>query len=342
VQVFLGFCNFYRRFIAKYSHIAAPLTSLFKGSKNGRQEAPFQWPDAADTAFRQLRDAFTQAPVLAHFDPALKIRMETDASGVAIAAILSQPQTDGKWHPIAFWSRRLKGPEESYKTYEQELLAIVAAFVHWRHYLDGSYYPIEVLTDHNNLIGFAEVKQLNGRQARWTMLLSAHDFVIKYRAGKTNPADAPSRRPDYAKGEKSVDELLPTLHKKLGIAPREVVIEALSVWQSKGVSLWSALYTIFQREDDDTGEPGRILALTKANRSDKDQGRASGRVNPGVPRILAMETLQMEGPYGGLQEVPELIKKLQGVDTLAARIRDTLVEGSEDKWEMTKEGLLKY
>jgi transposase InsO family protein len=340
VQVFLGFCNFYRRFIAKYSKIAAPLTSLFKGSKNGRQEAPFQWNDGADTAFRQLRDAFAQAPILAHFDPSLRIRVETDASIVAIAAILSQLQIDSKWHPIAFWSRRVRGAEEKYKTYEQELLAIVAAFVHWRHYLDGSYHPIEVLTDHNNLKGFANVKQLNGRQARWAMLLSAYDFVIVHRAGKTNPADAPSRRPDYAGVEKSVDELLPTLHRKLAIAPREVVIEALSVWQSKGVSIWDAPYTILQRENE--GEPGQILALTRAGHRHQDQDRAPETVNPGVPRILATEMLQKEGPYSGLQEIPELIKKLQGADALAVRIRETLKEGPTNNWEKTRKGLLKY
>ena len=71
------------------------------------------------------------------------------------------------------------------------------AFKHWRHYLKGSFHPLEVLTDHNNLKYFMGLAQLNGRQARWVMKLSMFDFIITHRPEKTNPADAPSRRSDY-------------------------------------------------------------------------------------------------------------------------------------------------
>ena len=107
--------------------------------------------------------------------------------------------------------------EHRYKTYDQELLAIVMAFKQWRHYCEGSFHAIEILTNHNNLKGFMNVKALNGRQARWAISLSPYNFVISYRAGKTNSADTPSRRPDYKSENTVFSKLLPTLQQKLAV-----------------------------------------------------------------------------------------------------------------------------
>ncbi len=216
VQVFLGFVNFYRRFIHHYSQIAGPLTDLLKGSTKGIKTGPFEWSVAAEHAFTQLRDSFTDAPLLRHFDPDLPIRVETDASEFALAGILTQLQEDNKqWHPVAFHSRKMIPAERNYETHDQELLAIVTAFKHWRHYLEGSFHPVEVLTDHNNLKYFMGMPNLNGRQARWAMKLSTFDFFISHRSGKATPADAPSRRPDYKGENEAISRLLPTLQQKL-------------------------------------------------------------------------------------------------------------------------------
>ena len=91
MQVFLGFANFYRRFIANYSKIAAPLTAMLKGSKNGKKAGPYIMTDEVRKAFKRLKNAFSSVPVLQHFDPSKPICIETDASGFAIAGILSQP-----------------------------------------------------------------------------------------------------------------------------------------------------------------------------------------------------------------------------------------------------------
>ena len=191
-----------------------------KGSKDGKKFGPFNFPPDAKDAFDQLRKAFMSAPILVHFDLMLRIRVETDASIVGLAGILSQLLDSGEWHPVAFWSRKLIPAESRYETHDQELLAIVMVFKHWRHYLKGSYHTIEVLTDHNNLRGFMNVKELNWRQAQWAMKLAAFDFNILHRSDKTNPADAPSRCPDYGDlGEvgKTMEKLLPTLQRKLAI-----------------------------------------------------------------------------------------------------------------------------
>jgi hypothetical protein len=135
---------------------------------------------------------------------------------------------------VAFWSRKLIPAETRYKTYDQELLAIVAAFKQWRHYLEGSTYPIEVLTDYNNLVAFQNIKSLNGRQARWAIALSGYDFIIVHRPGKKNPADAPSRRPDYAPSIREINEqvsmMLPTLQKKLARVEPSFQGEQASEW----------------------------------------------------------------------------------------------------------------
>ena len=217
VQVFLGFANFYRRFIQGYSTIAAPLTGLLKGSKEGKKAGKLEWTDNAEQAFRQLRDVFANAPFLSHYNPGKPLRLETDASNFGLGAVLSQQDNDGHWRPIAFWSRKMIPAEQNYETHDQELLAIVAAMKQWRHYLEGSPFTIEILTDHNNLRGFMKQKELSGRQARWALKLAAYDFEIFHRSGKTNPADPTSRRPDYEGISPLNTQLLPTLQNKLAL-----------------------------------------------------------------------------------------------------------------------------
>lgn len=207
LQVFLGFANFYRRFIAGYSQMSAPLSELLKGDTQART---FEMTEDALAAFQALVTAFTTAPMLQHFNPSKPIRVEVDASGFAIGGAMSQPADDGddpsrrQYKPVAFFSRKLTPPEMNYETHDAELLAIVVAFKHWRHYLEGSTHQVVVITDHNNLKYFMTTKELNGRQARWAEKLSRYDFVVEYRPGRRNPADGPSRRPDYntSRGER--------------------------------------------------------------------------------------------------------------------------------------------
>jgi hypothetical protein len=73
-----------------------------------------------------------------------------------------QKQADnGLWHPVAFWSQKLTGTEENYKIHDSELLSIVKSFKHWWHYLEGSQYPVTVLSNHANLRYFMTTKELN-------------------------------------------------------------------------------------------------------------------------------------------------------------------------------------
>ena len=145
VQVFLGFANFYRRFIANYSKIAVPLTAMLKGSKNGKKAGSYIMTNEVRKAFKRLKNTFSSAPVLQHFDPSKLIRIEMDTLGFAIVDILSQlgdltlgRWSDTHWHPVVFWSRKIIPAKCNYDTHDKELLAIVKTFKHWRHYLKGS------------------------------------------------------------------------------------------------------------------------------------------------------------------------------------------------------------
>src|SRR5882724_1163919 len=145
IQSFLGFANFYHRFIYGYSEITVLLTCLtHKGT-------PWHFSDECHSAFEALKKAFTTAPVLTHWIPDTQITVETDASDYALAAILSITTPDGDLYPIAFHSWTFSAPDLNYDVHDKELLTIFEAFKRWRHYLEGSGLPIDVITDHWNL-----------------------------------------------------------------------------------------------------------------------------------------------------------------------------------------------
>jgi transposase InsO family protein len=191
VQSFLGFANFYRRFIHAYSDIVIPLTRLT------RKSTTFVFTPECRSAFNALKSAFVSAPVLQHFNPSLPLTVETDASDYAVAAILSATLPSGELHPVAFHSRTLSPTELNYDTHDKELLAIFEAFTIWRHYLEGTTYTVDVITDHKNLEYFGTTKMLSRRQARWSEYLSGFNLLIRFRPGRlgTKP-DALTRRYD--------------------------------------------------------------------------------------------------------------------------------------------------
>ena len=157
----------------------------------------FKFGDSQRATFNLLKDAFTSAPVLTHWIPDRPIIIETDASDYALAAILSIELEDGEIHPVAFHSRSFNPTELNYDIHDKELFAIFEAFRIWRHYLDGSALPIDVVTDHKNLEYFATTKVLNRRQARWSEYLCQFNLIIRFRPGKLGAKpDALTRRWD--------------------------------------------------------------------------------------------------------------------------------------------------
>ena len=122
VRRFVGLVNYYRKFVLRFSALAAPLTALCS------PRAQFTWGPAEQQSFDALKAALTSAPVLRVWDPARPTRLLTDASELAVLAILEKPDDAGAFHPVAFESRKLTQPERFYPPHLLELLAPVHAF----------------------------------------------------------------------------------------------------------------------------------------------------------------------------------------------------------------------
>ncbi|KAK3572382.1 hypothetical protein QTP86_032681 [Hemibagrus guttatus] len=185
LQRFLGFANFYRRFIRNYSSVAGPLTSLLRGKPKR-----LAWTDQARAAFQQLKECFTSAPILRHPDPDLPFVVEVDASSSGLGAVLSQHHGEpGKLHPCAYYSRKLTAAEANYDVGNRELLAIKAALVEWCHWLEGAHHPF---------------------QARWALFFTCFRFTVTYRPGSKNrKADALSRGFETTSESTRVEPILP-------------------------------------------------------------------------------------------------------------------------------------
>jgi hypothetical protein len=198
IQSFLGFANFYRQYIHNYSDIVVPLTHLTW------KNIPWNFDEPCKLAFLTLKQAFISAPVLTHYKPSCLLVIETNVSDYALAAILSQVESNGEIHPVTYLSQTFSNTELNYDTHDKELMAIYKAFKAWRHYLEGTEVLVDVVMDHKNLEYFCTTRILSRRQAWWSTFLSGFNMVIRFHPGclRTKP-DALTCWPDlYPKGER--------------------------------------------------------------------------------------------------------------------------------------------
>ena len=196
---FLGLASYYRRFIPSFSKVATPLYALTK------KDTPFEWTSSCEEAFNQLKTILTEAPVLAFPNFSCDFRLETDASGLGLGAVLSQEQADGSMRPIAYASRTLQPHERNYAATEMEALGVVWAVRHFRQYLYG--HRCHVHTDHEALKSLLNNPHPSGKLARWGLAIQELDLVIHYKPGRTNQkADALSRSPCQAEDAEAHQE----------------------------------------------------------------------------------------------------------------------------------------
>ncbi|KAJ9545164.1 hypothetical protein OSB04_024871 [Centaurea solstitialis] len=182
IRQFLGLAGYYRRFIANFSKIAQPLTTLTQKDKK------FIWGEKQEEEFQLLKHKLCNAPILALPEGTDNFVVYCDASHQGLGCVLMQNEK-----VIAYASRQLKVHEKNYTTHDLELGAVVFALKIWRHYLYGT--KCTIFTDHKSLHHILDQKMLNMRQRRWVELLSDYDCEIKYHPGKANVvADALSRK----------------------------------------------------------------------------------------------------------------------------------------------------
>ena len=186
VQQFLGLCNYYRRFIHKFSERAASLTHLTK------KGVTFDWTVHCEESFQFLKKALCQSPILAYPRPDHQFILDTDASNNGIGAVLSQVQ-DGTEKVIAYASKKLDQHQMRYNVTRRELLAVITFINQFKHYLLGRQFLLR--TDHGSLRWLFNFKDPTGQLARWLEFLSQFNFEIVHREGiKHQNADALSRK----------------------------------------------------------------------------------------------------------------------------------------------------
>jgi RNase H-like domain found in reverse transcriptase len=177
VRSFLGFGNFYQKFISHYSDLAQPLNYLMKKDKK------FEWTMECQNAFDTLKKQFMEEPVLLIPNQSKPFQIKSDTLKVATGAILTQLDFNGDQHPVAFMLKNFSETEREYEIYDQELLGIIQALKEWRHYIQGLGHTTVVYSDHKNLTYFQTAQKLNDRQARWLLYLSGFDIKLIHLPG---------------------------------------------------------------------------------------------------------------------------------------------------------------
>ena len=169
VKEFQGLASYYRLLIKNFSLIAKPLNNLLK------DDVDFKWGDDEEKAFDTLKDLLCKQPILQYPDFNKQFIVTTDASSVALGAILRQ-KTLGQDLPVAYASRTLSPAEQKYSVTDLELLGIVYAVKQFRPYLYGKKFLI--ITDHKALIYLHNMTETSPRVTRWKLFLAEYDYDI--------------------------------------------------------------------------------------------------------------------------------------------------------------------
>lgn len=198
VQIFMGNCGYYRRFIYMYVAIAKPLYALL---------VIFEWNDDCDIAFDKLKADLISAPILKAPDWNTPFHVHIDALNFAIGCILAQPGEPNMNFPISYASRQLNMAEKNYTTREREGLTMVYAVKKFCHYLLENKFVFFV--DHQSLLYVVNKPCCTGRIVRWFVILLEFDFMIAIKKGLTDKrADPMSRIPNGEAPTRVDDDLL--------------------------------------------------------------------------------------------------------------------------------------
>src|SRR3981189_145879 len=127
VRSFLGFCNFYRRFIHDFSKISHPLHALMM------KDAKWQWTTTEADSFQHLKDLICSHPILVFPEEHCQYLVEANSLNYATGAVLSQLRDDDKWHPVTYISKSLSPVECNYDIYDKEMLVVIRALDQWHH-----------------------------------------------------------------------------------------------------------------------------------------------------------------------------------------------------------------
>ena len=131
LRSFLGLLHYYGKFLPNLSTLLHPLNALL------RADSKWVWSEECTKSFESAKELLSKAPVLAHYDPSLPIKLAGDASAYGIGAVISHVFPDGSERPIAYASCTLSSTERNYAQLEKEALSLVYGIQKFHQYLYG-------------------------------------------------------------------------------------------------------------------------------------------------------------------------------------------------------------
>lgn len=178
LRSFIGAVSYFRKFIYKFAEIMKPLYDETKNEK-------IKWGKLQEEAFNKIIKKLTTAPVLKSPKWGKPFTLESDASNIALSAVLLQADRDGKLHPVSYWSRILNKHEKNYHSTELEALAVVEALKNYEPYIEGSGQTL-IRTDNAAICSLLTKKEAKGRLAKFQMIIQNFDLKFEHRSGKSN------------------------------------------------------------------------------------------------------------------------------------------------------------
>lgn len=185
-QQFTGMVNYYHRFVPNLAEMLAPIYAQIAKSTNKkiRPKPEFTWPDECEAGFLAAKEALAKATLLVHPQGDVMYSITTDASNIAVAAVLQQ-RVDNIWQPLSFFSRKLSPAERKYSAFDRELLGIYAAIKHFRYCVEGRQFI--VFTDHKPLThALLSKAERSPRQTNHLEFISQFTADIRHVSGKDN------------------------------------------------------------------------------------------------------------------------------------------------------------
>ena len=275
VRKFLGFTNYYRKFLHNYAKIAKPIYQLISGDNAKKKRTKIEWSEECERSFALLKDLCSNTPVLAYPDYLRKFKLYTDASDDGLGAVLTQLSEDGKERPVAFASRTLSKSERNYDAHKLEFLALRWSVTDRFHeYLYGG--TFDVYTDNNPLTYVLTSAKLDAIGQRWVASLGPYNFSIHYNPGRQNVvADSLSRIPwENAVYTDQMDfSLIQAMLKKgevssFGVIEPDCIAESLLVHVGQLVHEWAGKLTKnnWRKEQHNDSEIGPIVDLLKKSK----------------------------------------------------------------------------